>query len=75
MENGIIIAKQVPQIYMSPRQAAARYSLGLRSIYELMLLPGAPVGRKIGARRLLPIREWDEFIDEIGQEDKKRFAV
>lgn len=51
-------------IYMSPGEAGERYNLCRKVIYELINTPESPVTLKVGNRRLLPIAQWDEFMQK-----------
>ena len=51
-------------IYMSPAEAGKRYGLARSTIYLIIELPEAPKTLKVGSRRLLPIKEYDEFMQE-----------
>jgi len=50
-------------LYMSVAQAAKRYSLSEFTMYEIIKMPDSPVPRRVGTKWLLPIREYDQFID------------
>ena len=50
------------KLYMSPTEAAQRYSLSKTMIYELLGQDDAPVTLKVGHRRLIPIKEMDAFM-------------
>lgn len=49
-------------LYMSPAEAAKRYGICRKIIYELISMSESPPTLKIGNRRLIPIAQWDEFI-------------
>ena len=49
-------------LYMSPADAGKRYGLARSTIYQIIELPEAPATLKVGARRLLPIKEYDAFM-------------
>lgn len=51
-------------IYMTVNEAIERYSLSRKTIYELINLPESPKTLKVGRKRLIPIKEWDEFTRE-----------
>ena len=50
-------------LYMSVAQAAGRYSLSEPTMYTIIKMPEAPATRKVGAKRLLPIGEYDQFME------------
>lgn len=56
------------KLYMSPTEAAQRYSLSKTTIYELLGQDDAPVTLKVGHRRLIPIKNMDEFMKTFVEE-------
>lgn len=58
----------IEKIYMSPTEAAERYSLSLTGIYRILGLPDAPKCLKIGQRRLIPIKQFDAYIETLSTE-------
>ena len=50
-------------LYMSPADAGKRYGVCRKMIYELINVPESPSTLKVGNRRLLPIAQWDEFME------------
>lgn len=51
-------------IYITPKEASVRYSICRQKIYELIAMPESPKTLKIGHSRLIPVKEWDKFIEE-----------
>lgn len=49
-------------LYMSITDAAKRYGMCRTTFYDLMALDNAPKVVTIGAKRMLPIAEWDAYI-------------
>lgn len=49
-------------LYMSITDAAKRYGMCRTTFYDLMVLDNAPKVVTIGAKRMLPIAEWDSYI-------------
>lgn len=49
-------------IYMNISSAAKRYGVGRDLIYDLIRLPDSPPVIAIGAKRLMNIKDWDEYI-------------
>ena len=49
-------------LYMSITDAAKRYGMCRTTFYDLMVLDNAPKVVTIGAKRMLPIAEWDAYI-------------
>ena len=58
------------KLYMSPTEAAQRYSLSKTTIYELLGLDDAPVTLKVGHRRLIPIKNMDDFMKTFAEEQR-----
>jgi len=66
--SGEIAKLQEPRVeetHMSIEQAAARYGIGKTGLFEILKMPEAPKGLKIGQRRVLPIADFDAFM--VGQ--------
>lgn len=57
-------------IYMSPSDAAARYHVCRKVIYDMLRMTEAPQTIKIGNRRLIPIKAMDEFVQAVFKEEK-----
>ena len=57
----------IEKIYMSPAEAAERYGLSVTGIYRMLGLPDAPKCLKIGQRRLIPIKEFDTYIETLSE--------
>ena len=54
--------KSAAPIYMNLTDAAHRCSVSRSTMYELIALPSSPGVVEIGAKRLLHIAAWDEYI-------------
>lgn len=48
-------------LYMSVRDAKARYGIGQTSLYELFATEGCPAILKFGKKVLIPVAEFDAF--------------
>ena len=49
-------------LYMSITDAAKRYGMSRNTLYELIALDGSPRVINLGAKRLLSIAEWDDYV-------------
>ncbi len=61
----------ITPIYMSVSDAARRYGIGRDLMYEIIGMNEAPNTLKLRGKRLLPIKDFDEFIVEMFQDKKK----
>ena len=51
-------------LYMSVAQVAKRYGVSDYTIYGIVRMPESPTTLKVGAKRLLPIKDYDAFMGE-----------
>jgi hypothetical protein len=61
----------ITPIYMSVSDAARRYGIGRDLMYEIIGMNEAPNTLKLRGKRLLPIKDFDAFIVEMFQDEKK----
>ena len=54
--------EKVEPLYMSINEACERYAVKRNTMYDITKLDNAPATLKIGSRRVLPIRDYDNYM-------------
>lgn len=56
---------EIEKLYMTVSEAEHRYAIGKTKLYELFQYPGCPIIRKLGRRVLIPLKDFDAFMNEV----------